>query len=96
MELNEKELEVLKACADNALDAAGGDFGFGDEIKNYVEMKDKQISGYLSQLSQKGLVSAVRHYKLYALVWKVYTIYSNIPDPYLIKVTEFRFYGSKS
>lgn len=55
--LNENELKVLKACADNALDAAGGDFGFGDEVAEYLpEMTGKQISGYLSQLSQKGMV----------------------------------------
>ena len=58
MYLNENELAVLKACADNAQDAAGGDFGFGDEISGYLDnLSDRQVAGYLSDLQTKGLIS---------------------------------------
>lgn len=56
--LNTKELGVLKACATNALDAAGGDFGFTDEVPAYVpELSANQVKGYLSDLQTKGLIS---------------------------------------
>ena len=57
MNLNDKEIGVLKACADNALDAAGGDFGFTDEVPAYVpELDANQVKGYLSQLQSKGYI----------------------------------------
>ena len=57
MNLNNNELGVLKACADNALDAAGGDFGFTDEVPAYVpELSANQVKGYLSILQKKGLI----------------------------------------
>jgi hypothetical protein len=57
-ELNTNELTILKACFDNAQDAAGGDFGFGDEIHNYVsdDFTQRQVAGLLSQLKRKGLI----------------------------------------
>ena len=58
MSLNANELKVLKACADNAMDAAGGDFGFTDEIHAYVkeDLSVNQVKGYLSDLLNKGLI----------------------------------------
>ena len=58
MSLNANELKVLKACADNAMDAAGGDFGFTDEIHAYVkeDLSANQVKGYLSDLVKKGLI----------------------------------------
>jgi len=42
----------------NLNDAAGGDFGFGDEISGYLNnLNDKQVAGYLSALQSKGLIS---------------------------------------
>ena len=56
--LNDKELMVLKACADNALDAAGGDFGFTDEVPAYIKehLTTNQVKGYLSSLQSKGMI----------------------------------------
>ena len=55
MKLNKNELNVLKACVDNAMDAAGGDFGFTDEVvANGVDgLSKSQIKGYLSALQKK-------------------------------------------
>lgn len=57
-QLNANEVLILKACMDNAQDAAGGDFGFSDEIHGYVsdDFSQNQVAGYLSQLQEKGLI----------------------------------------
>lgn len=56
--LNGNELTILKAALDNAIDAAGGDFGFSDEIHGYVkdEFSKEQVAGYISKLNEKGLM----------------------------------------
>ena len=56
--LNANEIKILKAVTDNALDAAGGDFAFSDEIHAYVkeDFSAHQVAGYLSALSTKGLI----------------------------------------
>lgn len=57
MSLNENELRVLKACFENAQDAAGGDFGFTDELHGYLlDMGDRQIGGYITDLQRKGMI----------------------------------------
>ena len=53
--LNDIELKVLKAVADNILLTTDGDFGYSDQIK--VEgLTSNQIKGYLSQLVQKDMI----------------------------------------
>lgn len=56
--INANELTILKACLDNAQDAAGGDFGFSDEVHGYVSdgFSQHQVAGYLSQLQEKNLI----------------------------------------
>ncbi len=56
--LNEYERYVLKGAMENMEDAAGGDFGFSDEVKDYCErLKPAQVAGYLSALLQKNILS---------------------------------------
>lgn len=57
MKLNTNEVGMLRAIATNAMDAAGGDFGFTDEIPAYIPELDRhQVNGYLSDLEKKGLI----------------------------------------
>lgn len=52
--LNEKELAVFKAIAENIQSNTGGQFGYSDEVE--IEgVSKRQLSGYVSQLVQKGL-----------------------------------------
>ena len=51
--LTEGELKVLKALIESSW-AYGGDFTYADEIE--TEYNSKQLGGYLSQLTQKGLI----------------------------------------
>ena len=55
-QLNINERQVLQAMMDNAEDAAGGDFGFIDELGDYVSMNPQALGGYITQLQSKGLV----------------------------------------
>jgi hypothetical protein len=53
--LNENEIKVLTACAQETRDCAGGDFGYADDV--VVEgMTERKKNGYISQLVQKGFL----------------------------------------
>ncbi len=65
IKINQNEWRVLVACVDNALDTAGGDFGFSDEISRYVtDLSKQQVAGYLSQLDSKGLIECHEREKI--------------------------------
>jgi hypothetical protein len=54
--MNTKEIEVLKAMADAAIDATGGDFGCSDEV-SVSGLTGNQLGGYMSVLEKKGMVA---------------------------------------
>lgn len=54
--LNDTEMKVLIALADNMM-GNGGDFGFTDEIDyRALGLTDRQYAGYVGQLTLKGLI----------------------------------------
>lgn len=54
--LNEKETLVFKAICEGIQQETGGQFGWADDIKEYVEeLTVAQIAGYCSILAQKGV-----------------------------------------
>ena len=54
--LNETELKVLNACAQEVINCTNGEFGYTEDIK--VEgLSKNQLKGYLSQLVQKSLIT---------------------------------------
>lgn len=55
MQLNSNEIAVFKALAQQIQDCTGGQFGYADEAKLPEGVTRKQLSGYVSQLVQKGL-----------------------------------------
>jgi hypothetical protein len=55
--LNENEILVLKAIVKASDKYTGGDFTYFTEVMEFItEFNDKQVKGYLSQLSQKKYV----------------------------------------
>lgn len=55
--LNENEILVLKAIVKASDKSTGGDFTYFDEVMEFItDLNDKQVKGYLSQLSQKNYV----------------------------------------
>lgn len=55
--MNIQERRVFDALVNAALNAAGGDFGFLDEVDHKsLGLSDQQFGGYVSQLVQKGLI----------------------------------------
>jgi hypothetical protein len=60
--LNEFEIAVLNACVSEIMSCTGGEFGYSDDVE--VEgLTKKQIGGYLSQLSQKKVISIYDDWK---------------------------------
>ena len=53
--LNDIELKVLKAVADNIIHETNGQFGYSDQVR-VDGLTVNQIKGYLSQLVQKGMI----------------------------------------
>lgn len=51
--LNEMELAVLTAVKEEIISCTRSEFCFGGDVK-VVGLSEKQLYGYLSQLSQKG------------------------------------------
>lgn len=62
--INQTEFAVLVGVAQAIVDCTGGQFGYADEISgnvvananNGTTLKKEQMSGYVSQLVQKGLI----------------------------------------
>lgn len=54
--LNKKETQVLKACAVAAIDQTNGEFCYTDDVTVFG-MSEKSIAGYLSQLTQKNVIT---------------------------------------
>jgi len=64
------ETTVLAAMVQNALDAAGGDFGFMDEIDyKALGLTAQQFGGVVTSLQTKGLVNVDQPYKVNGEYW---------------------------
>lgn len=70
MNLTERERASLVATLQNMLDAAGGDFGFTDEIVRDLADREtvKAAEGLLGSLTAKGLIF-VDHHKVNGVEW---------------------------
>jgi hypothetical protein len=80
--LNDKEQLVLKEMFHNAMDCAGGDFGFTDEVVNEwhtLMMSKPEVKGYIGSLKKKDMVwidTTDEGYQQFGLTdrgWKVVT-----------------------
>lgn len=57
-------MKVLKAALDSIDEESGGEFGYASDVK--VEgLSKKQVSGYLSQLVQKGYLTILTEFHSY-------------------------------
>jgi len=55
--LNEKEISVLQAIVNASEKSTGGEFTYFDEVMEEItELNERQVKGYLSQLSQKNYI----------------------------------------
>jgi predicted transcriptional regulator len=54
--LNEKEFQVLTACAKEVINCSGVSFGMLDMVE-VDGINVKQMKGYISQLTQKGYIT---------------------------------------
>ncbi len=53
-ELTAKEVEVLNAICNAAIEYTGGEFTYADEVT--TDLNPQQLGGYLTQLVQKGII----------------------------------------
>ena len=53
-ELTTKEIEVLNAICNAAIESTGGEFTYADEIT--TDLNPQQLGGYITQLVQKGII----------------------------------------
>ena len=53
-ELTAKEVEVLNAICNAAIQYTGGEFTYADEV--ITDLNPQQLGGYLTQLVQKGII----------------------------------------
>jgi hypothetical protein len=53
-ELTTKEVEVLNAICNAAIEYTGGEFTYADEVA--TDLNPQQLGGYLTQLVQKGII----------------------------------------
>jgi hypothetical protein len=55
--LNTNEIAVLKAIVDASIKYTGGDFTYFNEVMEQItDLTDKQVKGYISQLTQKDYI----------------------------------------
>ena len=80
--LNDKEQLVLKEMFHNAMDCAGGDFGFTDEVVNEwhtLMMSKPEVKGYIGSLKKKDMIwidttdEGYQQFGLTDIGWKVVT-----------------------
>lgn len=76
-ELNVNEKKVLKAMIENALDEAGGDFGFTTNIK-VKGLTKHQIAGYIGDLEKKKYISVYHEFDQFEIRKKTEKIFKNV------------------
>lgn len=60
--LNENEQKVLDAVVEAIKYCTGNEFGYSEDVKKFTDLPIITLSGYMSQLVQKGYVTVHEDY----------------------------------